>query len=185
MSEYWDVGISSWSPCYPFLLQPTSSILLLGRCIFSSFFVVLLKDLTFFMQDSYRKHYWFADSFTNRARMNDRRSGTCSVNRFSIKSDKTVWLQKPESSKQFCLIVESMPHKKFNDLDGKKIEIHTGMLQSKNLAVLLYFVFCSPFLELFGWVYIGITKTVHKVLMRRVLSDIYRITQEKFQYHGV
>ena len=30
-----------------------------------------------------------------------------------------------------------------------------------------------------------IARTVHKVLMRRVLSDIYRITQEKFQYNGV
>ena len=28
-----------------------------------------------------------------------------------------------------------------------------------------------------------LTRTVHK--MRRVLSDRYRITQEKFQYHGV
>ena len=26
-------------------------------------------------------------------------------------------------------------------------------------------------------------RTVHKVLMRRVLSDRYRITQEKFQYN--
>ena len=30
-----------------------------------------------------------------------------------------------------------------------------------------------------------ITRTVHKVLMREVLSDRYRIIQEKFQYHGV
>ena len=29
-----------------------------------------------------------------------------------------------------------------------------------------------------------LTRTVHKVLMRRVLSDKYKITQEKFQYHG-
>ena len=30
-----------------------------------------------------------------------------------------------------------------------------------------------------------ITRNVHKMLMRRVLSDRYRITQENFQYHGV
>ena len=30
-----------------------------------------------------------------------------------------------------------------------------------------------------------ITKTVHKMLMPRVLSDRYRVTQEKFQYQGV
>ena len=29
------------------------------------------------------------------------------------------------------------------------------------------------------------TRTVHKVLMRRVLSDRCRITQEYFQYQGV
>ena len=32
---------------------------------------------------------------------------------------------------------------------------------------------------------ISITRTAQKMLMRRVLSDRYRITQDKFQYHGV
>ena len=32
---------------------------------------------------------------------------------------------------------------------------------------------------------IHLTRSVHKILMRMVLSDRYRITQEKSQYHGV
>ena len=32
--------------------------------------------------------------------------------------------------------------------------------------------------------YLG-RRTVQKMLMREVLSDRYRITQDKFQYHGV
>ena len=43
--------------------------------------------------------------------------------------------------------------------------------------------------DVLGYVYssysTSITRTVQKMLMRRVLSDIYRITQDKFQYHGV
>ena len=39
----------------------------------------------------------------------------------------------------------------------------------------------------FSLIEVGIlyTETVHKTLMRRVLSDRYRITQEKFQHRGV
>ena len=65
------------------------------------------------------------------------------------------------------------------------IMLSIGSCAEMNVQTKMSKIKLATYLNKFIQDHLHVTRTVHKMLTRRVLADRYRIRQEQFQYHRV